>query len=993
MKRTKAVSLLLSLTMLACVAVPGVPVLSARAAEEPENPGETSGMVLDKTATANDDGSYTITLDAYATGEKIITGGKTEVPTDIVLVLDQSGSMDSNMSSYTFEQYTNRTNADYYDLRYNNDNWGANKNLYYKLDDGSYATVSVRRRSVPTGDTYTLCQSSRNNYWYYSNRNNLYVQMDDGSYQEVIVTRTGDFLFGYTYTYTFPDDTLYSSEGWNSSPGNFDGKGPLYLRSEETVYEYTYTYTDQNGETQTIGTSQGADTRPDFPLYRREDSDITRLEALKSAVQNFADSVSEKAAGKDGELGTEDDVNHRVAVVGFASESGNGNNTELLSINGRNSGNVGIAYEDIWQKNYVDVLQDMDIQSGQTMVDKAIAALTANGATQADLGMEMAENILKANPVPENEERNRVVILFTDGAPNTSNGFNLNTANSAINIAGRIKEMGVTVYTVGIFEGADATSAGTKPSQNLGNNNSSLPAASNWFMQQVSSNNGTPQNPSYYLSAADADTLNDIFEQISDQIEQGGSATTLDEHAVVRDVIADSFTLPEGATADNITLKTYRYTGEDQWPENQGNLTGAKASITDDGKVEVTGFDFSENWCGTETKDGQTTYRGNKLEISFTVVPKEGFLGGNQVPTNNGAGVYENAEAQNATVTAPDPVVDVPIDQVSVTAADKNVYLLQDVSADELQGQTTVKVGDVTLDLTEPNYGLESWQNAYVDIKVDVKNADGTTVTDFTDLTNDQTYAVAVTVSPKHDGSSTKQTGSGTGSINVYKPELTFKDGEAWYGADVPGEDELNACLTTTVWKHRDAVADTGTMGTAPALGLTITPDQSKINDGKVNTKQDVPVAVSVTLDGTNVDQYTMFQHTNCDGETCIVPKGYKFLLHTKTCRLTITKTGGAEGEPYVFTILKDDAPYSEVTIVGNDSATICELPVGSYTIQEDDGWSWRYDGTIGPASSVNLSKNSPSGSITCTNRKKDDRWLNAFSDVIANVSGVSATN
>lgn len=993
MKRTKAVSLLLSLTMLACVAVPGVPVLSARAAEEPENPGETSGMVLDKTATANDDGSYTITLDAYATGEKIITGGKTEVPTDIVLVLDQSGSMDSNMSSYTFEQYTNRTNADYYDLRYNNYNWGANKNLYYKLDDGSYATVSVRRRSVPTGDTYTLCQSSRNNNWYYSNLNNLYVQMNDGSYQEVIVTRTGGFLSGYTYTYTFPDDTSYSSEGWNSSPGNFGGKGPLYLRSEETVYEYTYTYTDQNGETQTIGTSQGADTRPEFPLYRREDSDITRLEALKSAVQNFADSVSEKAAGKDGELGTEDDVNHRVAVVGFASASGNGNNTELLSINGGNSGNVGIAYEDILQKDYVDVLQNMDTQSGQTMVDNAIAALTANGATQADLGMEMAENILKANPVPENEERNRVVILFTDGAPNTSNGFNLNTANSSINIAGRIKEMGVTVYTVGIFEGADATSAGTKPSQNLGNNNSSLPAASNWFMQQVSSNNGTPQNPSYYLSAADADTLNDIFEQISDQIEQGGSATTLDEHAVVRDVIADSFTLPEGATADNITLKTYRYTGEDQWPENQGNLMGAKASITDDGKVEVTGFDFSENWCGTETKDGQTTYRGNKLEISFTVVPKEGFLGGNQVPTNNGAGVYENAEAQNATVTAPDPVVDVPIDQVSVTAADKNVYLLQDVSADELQGQTTVKVGDVTLDLTEPNYGLESWQNAYVDIKVDVKNADGTTVTDFTDLTNDQTYAVAVTVSPKHDGSSTKQTGSGTGSINVYKPELTFKDGEAWYGADVPGEDELNACLTTTVWKHRDAVADTGTMGTAPALGLTITPDQSKINDGKVNTKQDVPVAVSVTLDGTNVDQYTMFQHTNCDGETCNVPEGYKFLLHTKTCQLTITKRGGADDEPYVFSILKDGVPYSEVTIVGNNSAIICELPVGSYTIQEDDGWSWRYDGTIDPASSVNLSKNSPSGSITCINRKKDDRWLNAFSDVIANESGVSATN
>ena len=52
-----------------------------------------NGMKISKTATPNVDGSYTITLEAYATGSKVITEQKTDIPTDIILVLDQSGSM------------------------------------------------------------------------------------------------------------------------------------------------------------------------------------------------------------------------------------------------------------------------------------------------------------------------------------------------------------------------------------------------------------------------------------------------------------------------------------------------------------------------------------------------------------------------------------------------------------------------------------------------------------------------------------------------------------------------------------------------------------------------------------------------------------------------------------------------------------------------------------------------------------------------------------
>ena len=327
--------------------------------------------------------------------------------------------------------------------------------------------------------------------------------------------------------------------------------------------------------------------------------------------------------------------------------------------------------------------------------------------------------------------------------------------------------------------------------------------------------------------------------------------------------------------------------------------------------------------------------------------------------------------------------MDVDIKAITVTAPDKDIYLLQDVPADTLKSGT-VKVGDVTLDLSraDQNYGLKPWQNAYVNITVEIKDKDGKTVgNNLVGLTEDSEYTVSVKVSPKEaTGKATEKTGAGTGKINVYKPQLTFKDGDAWYGGDVPADTELSKNLTESKWLHDNTEADTSTMGNAPELTLNYPPDQN----GKINTKQDVPVAVGVKLGKTDVKQYTTFKHTNCGGKTCTVPDGYEFLLHIKTCQLTITKSGGADNEPYVFTVYRDGKEYSEVTIEGNKSETIYELPVGFYTITEDANWSWRYNPSI--SDGVNLTADSPEGSISCNNKKNKHYWLNGFSSVVQNI-------
>lgn len=988
MKKTKILSLLLCLSLFCALIVPGT---RAYADNEPD-----SGMKISKTATANADGSYTIMLEAFATGSKVITEQKTDIPTDIVLVIDQSGSMNDPIGGYTYTAYRtggynsrNYHNDEYYPLRHN----GGSENLWHKLNNNEYIAVSVEQKMV-----YTAI-SGWSNRKYYDNQNSLYCLVS-GEYKSVAVRSEGHLFSADEYWYTMDGQQILYTTGDSSIP-NFGQYAPLY----QSAKKYTYSYT-LNGVTTVIEESFGDGSSPDTQFYSRGYSSSagdTRLNALKNAATTFANAVAAKAAGADGDISTPaDNVNHRIAVVGFASgqyyngTNYNYGNTEVFV--GSNQYKYGSAA----QGQYGNAFQNMNTSTGVGNVSASIGTLSADGGTLTNLGLEMGNGIFGANPIAEGEKRNRVVIVFSDGVPGWS-GYDSNTANSAITQAETAKNTyGATVYSIGIFPGADATSAG--------NQNGNETEKANWFMQQVSSNNGTPQSPSYYLSAADAGTLNSIFQQISDQIETGGTTSTLTSDAVVKDIISPQFTLPAGTTAANITVETYACTGKNAnddytWSNNNSTM-GATASISGD-QVNVTGFNFSENYVGTVTEGDSVTYRGHKLVISFKVQPKAGFLGGNEVYTNTSAGIYENNTAENPLLTFDRPTVNVPIKDVTVTAKDKNVYLKGEVTADQLKDGAEISVGNVKLDLSKATdadkpYGLDPWQAEYVDITVTVKDKDGNVISDKLDnLTEDTTYTVEVTVTPKTTGSTgsagtpaTEKSGKNTpaANINVFKPELTFKDSTAYYGETVPANNYYSSNkVGSETWKHGDtASTDEGVtmLGTKPTLDITSTPDESKLKDGKY-TKQDVPVAATVKIGTENVNEHTTFVHQDCTGKTCTLPEDYHFWIHIQTCTLNITKQGGAADESYVFDVFKDGVKYSEVTVEGNTSQTLYELPIGNYTILENTGWSWRYNADNG--SGAALSAANPNGSITCTNSSNGKiYWLNGFSQVVRNIFGIS---
>ncbi len=1017
--KKKLLSLLLILAMLVSVLPTG-----GTFAANTRDAIKSHDFVLDKTATKNEDGSYTIQLDAYGLAE--ITTVK--VPTDFILVLDQSGSMADPFGEVNYYPYIdNITNARNYDRRHN----GGTANLYYHTADGGYAPVSVTRTNSGATTYKSLGRKYMDDLWEDRNNYTFYVKKN-GTFYPLQMERETMSLVGSMcrYTYTLVGDTSSNNtfifewdsvNNWHAYPnltGHFGcDDNNLYIESitDSEHAQYIYSYR-ADGVSYQFAVSEGGDTNfIDATLYRRLTSseEETRLDALQAALLNFMVEIGANSYDDNG-----NPVHHRIAVAAFAagkiegtaSPSKFANSGYYIGKDFYQYGNSG-NYTSNLSKAFLDTTED---GTGDSLL-ATFRNLKASGATAVDVGLKVAIDILDADTLETSGvARNKAVIVFTDGNP--GNGYatppynssltyeqcvnaNVITAENAISLANTLKnQYGVTIYAVGIQPGADGTSPGSDDI--TGNKTAEAPYA-NWFLQNVSSNNGTPHDPGYYLSAADSDQLEEIFIHIADR---ANITTEVDEGwntYAIRDVVTEQFEL----VPDSGSLHTAPAIGVDA----QGNYRfGNETEISDtnfDIRVDsnansliVIGYDFHENAVATKAGAGDTpdTYVGNKLIVRFKVKPKAGFLGGNQVLTNvaEDTGIYEHEDADfsNPNIIRvaefPVPKVDIPFTP-TVEAKDFNVYLFSNVTTDDI---ATVTVNGVELYLTKDDYGLKDWQKAYVDVYVTYTDSKGNALTDFAALTADETYTVSVKVTPKYNGTYTGQTVTDEGQINIYKPVLTYRDTDVWYGGDVP--ENYSGNLVSTVWMHGDTEASSA-MGAAPELDITYAPaNPTDLAGGKISVKKDIPIKVaSATIGTNNALPHMTFMHQDCSGITNEALLDGQFLLHPQTCTLTVTKQGGSAGEPYVFTVYKDGKAYTQLSITGNGSVTLNELPVGTYTVTEDSKWSWRYTLTY-INNDVTLDSDNPSeATITCTNKLNKTTWLNSFSAVVKNIFGDARSN
>lgn len=232
------------------------------------------------------------------------------------------------------------------------------------------------------------------------------------------------------------------------------------------------------------------------------DTDSTkRITALKNAAYSFIDTIAKQNEGIEGV-----DRQHRVAIVKFAGDK---------------TDKIGNDTYDKWEYgrtntyNYSQVMAGLTNCSGAGVTDlrETIKAIKPAGATRADNGLRLAEGITSGRV-----DAKKIVVFFTDGTPTSFSEFDSAVANDAVTAAKNMKDSKATVYTIGIFDGANpkASVQDSKTSQE------------NKFMQAVSSNypnatkwntHGTrAENSDYYKSATNAEELKKVFDDISQAI-------------------------------------------------------------------------------------------------------------------------------------------------------------------------------------------------------------------------------------------------------------------------------------------------------------------------------------------------------------------------------------------------------------------------------------------------------------------------------------------
>lgn len=768
----------------------------------------------------------------------------------------------------------------------------------------------------------------------------------------------------------------------------------LYYKTGDDVYEKviiehryggTYKYYIESSAILLVESS-GKNNSPGITLYKKVMT--TRLIALKTAVNSFIDKVADSASV--------DKVGHRISIVKFA-----GNNSDTIG----NNTYGGWFYN----YNYSQIVCDLiDASSQRNTLKSYVNSFQAGGATRIDLGLNHANTVFE-RAGNSGDERARVVIVFTDGSPTSHNDFEPSVANDAISNAYTTKnKFNATVYTIGIFDGADASSKLPEADTS--------PELENRFMHLVSSNypkatsmtspgessDELANGKSYYLSAGGESALNEIFNRIGDEVSTPD--IVLGSETVIKDIVSECFEVP---SSDSIHVYTADFQGDGSWKDRSTfDATISFGESSEDTTVFVSGFDFDKNFVSDTPRkenedDENSSFYGRKLIIEFTVKVKAVFLGGNNVFTNGeNSGVYPNSTTDKYIKLFNRPQVNVPIKAVSVTASEKNVYLLNGLTAEQLKKGASVTVGGVSLDLSANNYGLEDWQMEYVDIRVVIKDSDGNEISSFENLSDDTTYSVTVTVSPKTNGKgasgtpASEKNGTGSGIINVFKPVLTFADSEVWYGGQYTDYNTAN--YESVAWKHDETVDSSVTMeGSAPTLKLDYaTTPENAIVEGYIVVPDDIPVNVLVKIGDAAIDEHVKFEHVNCSPENCGFDAATcEFILHVNTCSLTVKKAI-AEGsrlldaeQSFIFTVSYPGLTTKEgvtillsadynVLIVGEGSRTIVGLPVGSYTVSEDPYWSWRYtleESTNNPAV---LSAESSTATVTMTNSLKNEFWL-----------------
>lgn len=224
-----------------------------------------------------------------------------------------------------------------------------------------------------------------------------------------------------------------------------------------------------------------------------------RIDALKGAANSFIDTIAKQNEAIEGV-----DRQHRVAIVKFAGDKTDkvGNDT---------------YYQGQYKYNHSQVMKGLtDCFGGNVKALKdTVAGIKPSGATRADYGLELAGDITSGRA-----DAKKIVVFFTDGKPTSYSEFDSDVANAAVTAAKKMKDGKATVYTIGIFSGAEPVADPSKKGTSDVNKfmhavSSNYPDATSYASDELGTR---AENSDYYKSATNAEELKKVFDDISQAI-------------------------------------------------------------------------------------------------------------------------------------------------------------------------------------------------------------------------------------------------------------------------------------------------------------------------------------------------------------------------------------------------------------------------------------------------------------------------------------------
>ena len=601
---------------------------------------ESNGIAYAKKAILNDDGTYTIDLETFVTGE--VTQTFESVPVDVVLVLDVSGSMNDEISAAEYSRASvssltfnaNAGETDYY-YRYNNN--------YYRVSVGSASTGGFS----PT--TYYFLSFTTNN------GNTRYIQTNGTSTNNrpnnVTSPRT-NLLGSNTVLYTQSAAPVTKMDALKAAVKAF-----IEQIAHNDLYEDD---TDDKPRSEPLG---------------------NQISIVKFATNSYYNSTTNATITPGNHFVTKTTyTNGQVTFTNYTtnSSSANANCTEVLSAFTPTSR----------EANVISLSNDVD-------------GIIAMGATSADMGMNLARLLI--NSLGEDRANsNKTVVFFTDGEPNHSNGFDNNVATTAIGYSGQIKAITYgsgedathpAVFSVGVFDSTPTTGGNLDNFMNY--------ISSNYPNATAYNNGGTKASSDYYMDASggSAEDLKAIFTAIAHAAGGTGNAEVSGGATLTVDVVSSSFSVPTGFAnaSDAVTVlvapchgittiggKEYLTFGDEKAPGEYGLPAITPTISTEDNKVSTTGFDYSGNWCGPDPTSTSAihnySYHGFKQIIRFVITVKDDAVGGPAVETNDpDSGIYLEG-ATEPLIKFNRPTVKLPvqiwIQKVGLQGEDSAVFTL-----------------------------------------------------------------------------------------------------------------------------------------------------------------------------------------------------------------------------------------------------------------------------------------------------------------------------